>query len=190
MRKIFLDILVLFILAIAGWLLFSSFYQKNFSKEDLNTPIPPLSANRESNVNSPDGAITLLMRTIAKLDGRTVYSFFSLDNSKKTQRLIFSKTLSLGQMGIPANTWSPDDKLVFIIDKESGVDNFLVLKASGEEFSTGKFLDVRDLYAKSKNTYKFRDVTGWDDPVLLHVRTFGPNFWFDITTQTFLQLAR
>ncbi len=196
MRKLSLDLIVLVALAAAGWLIFSFVYQKNLTKpakEVVNTPVPSSSPspNRQTTVNSADGTMTVIMKYVLNLNGSSIYSFYIQDNSKKTQKLIFSKTKTAGSMSLPANSWSPDNKTIFIQDSEGGVDSFLVLKASGEEFSTGKYLDVVTLYNKSKNAYNFRDLTGWDDPVLLHVRTVGgPNFWFDITSQSFLQLAR
>ena len=98
-------------------------------------------------------------------------------------------------MMLPANSWSPDNKYVFVQKKENGIIDSFVLKASGEPFvKTEQYLDVRALFEQHKTKYTLKDATGWDAPELLHITTVngsekGPSYWFEIPSKAFLQLA-
>ena len=159
----------------------------------LPSPTPALQV---TNVDSPDGTEKLTMQT-QKGEKSTTYIFYISNIQNQTKTLLFSRYLSDGIMEIPLNTFSPDNKYVFLTQTTNGVSDYLVFKATGSPFSNGQnYLDVASLYAGRKINYLFDQVTGWDSPTLLHVYTNidqamkGPAFWFDVESQSFIQLAR
>jgi len=151
----------------------------------VQTPTPAVS---QGEVHSPDGSMNLVMKKVVTGES-AAYSFYVTGNSAQNL-LIFSKTITNGEMSIPGNSWSPDNKYLFIKGKEGTVSNYLVFKANGENFADGnKYVDVAALYAQKKMDSVLTDVTGWDAPGLLHVFTTGPSFWFELGSNAFLQLA-
>ncbi len=174
-------------------------------------PIPNAKPS-ETDVHSSDGTMKLIMRRERKLNQPEIYSFFSADIEGKNEQLIFTKAVSNGGgMSLPQNSWSPDNKLVFIEEQEpatkSGtpaLSHVLVFKASGEPFGSapGKvsagetYFDVPTLFAQKVQNYSFAKVTGWASPTLIIVATTtetgtkGPSYWFEIPSKAFLQLAR
>ena len=99
-------------------------------------------------------------------------------------------------MSISPNSWSPDKKYVFLQENRSGsIYDVLVFKTSGEPFLvTEQYVSVAPLFTNRKTEYYLTDVTGWDSPTLLHMVTAvdaskkGPPYWFDVTSQSFIQL--
>lgn len=145
-----------------------------------------------SEVRSLEGTLKLVMTRKENSDETATYSFTTSDASNK-KTLIFGKTVGKGEMMLPAhNSWSPNDKYVFIEDIKGSLVDYLLFKANGESFASGeKYLNVTALFNQKVKNYNLKAITGWDDPVLMHVITVnGPLFWFDVTTQSFIQLAR
>lgn len=162
------------------------------SKKALETPIPsPQTSESTTSVPSADGIMNLKM-TKNILNGSVVYSFIALDNTGK-KSFLYQKKATLGEsMALPANSWSPNDKYLFIDDKNGYLTDYLVFKANGEPFANGaQYLNATLLFNQKVKNYNLKTMTGWDDPVLISVRTVdGPHFWFDITNQSFIQLVR
>ncbi len=150
-----------------------------------------------NDVHSSDGTHKITMRTVKNTDGSLMYTFYVSDVLGAQQKYLFEKTtLPLETMSIPANSWSPDNTYVFLIDELNGAKNAFVFKSSGEEFSGSKrYLDLGSTFAKRQLDYTISDITGWDSPTLLHVYSVkgadkGPAFWFDVPSDSFIQLAR
>ena len=153
-------------------------------------PSPTPTPAPETNVHSLDGTLKLIMRT-KTADSSTSYSFFTADTSGKNEKPLFAKTVtSETTMLLPANSWSPDNKLVFLRENGPSSFNILVFKVSGDPFSNNQlYLSVVPLFVVRKTGYYIADVTGWDSDTLLHVKTTGPSYWFDVDSLAFLQLA-
>lgn len=151
-------------------------------------------------VHSGDGMVTLVMKVTAENNQTHTYSFFVADissTSKDTsERLLFTKTVGpKGEMSVSQNTWSPDNKYVFLREKdENGRLNFLIFKASGETFANAeKYIDVGVLLDQRKTGYLLSNATGWVSPIFLNVTTTdensakkGPSYWFDVISRSFL----
>lgn len=141
--------------------------------------------------DSPDGSRSLTMRHQKNSDGSVTYTFSVSGADIFTKPVDSSTTFS-----IPYNTWSPDNKYLFL--KESGKDttSYIVLTSNGTpikpDFQT---IEVTELFVKKYTDYKITDVTGWGDPTLLIVNTDkvsggqGPSFWLDLTNLSFIQLS-
>ncbi len=191
------SLILFFILVFIGVFLIFPF-QKSKSTPPNNPPDKfevSASQPQESEVYSSDGKVKLVMQVEEKNQVKT-YSFFTIDIANKNRKTLFTKTVSSGgEMLLPHNSWSPDNKYLFLIENEGDSFNVLVFKASGEIFSKGQqYLDLRALF-KSKAGYSISDATGWASPTVIYVITLsekslkGPTFWFDLSSQTFIQLA-
>ena len=167
-------------------------FQKNASKS-LEAPSPtstPIVQNSE--VRSLEGDNKLNMTTNINANGTVQYNFSVTDSSGKIMQL-FTKTVGKGEEMIPAhNSWSPNNKYVFIENRKGSAVDYLLFKTSGEPFvNSQSYLNVTALFNEKVKNYELKAITGWDDPVLMHVLTYnGPPFWFDLTTQSFIQLVR
>lgn len=151
-------------------------------------PIVAASTQTVSVMDSPEGSKTLT------LEGDSLY--VSAKDSPKKQ-LLYKKKLELSELlEIPFNTWAPDNVYVFLKDKKTSENEYLVFQSSGKAFpDEAVFLPLQDLFNKKIKGYVIEDVTGWAAPNLLIVNTTsieGGNkvsFWFDVPNQSFLQLG-
>lgn len=187
MKILFIFTLVLGILTV-GFL----FSNKSGENDKLISPKVQASTPKASEVRSLEGTMKLLMTSKENPDKTLTYFFTVSDPSGKTTP-IFSKTATSGEaMALSHNSWSPNNKYLFIEDRFSTFTDYLVFKVNGEPFTNGeKYLNATNLFKEKVKNYNLKAITGWDDPVLVHVQTVkGPPFWFDLTTQSFIQLVR
>lgn len=155
------------------------------------TPTPTLYS-----VNSPDGTMKLIMKTVFGMKNTKSYAFFVADSSNN-ERLLFTNPVDAAEkMTIPDNSWSPDGKYIYLEEDGKGWTDIFVLKTSGDTFPGGeKFLDVPTLFAQRKTVYTMKTVTGWASQTLLILYTTnadgtqGPSFWLDVTSKSFIQLV-
>lgn len=193
--KIIVGSIIFLILAAVSYKLY--FAGQTFTSQDrILRPYP--SPAQQPAIHSGDGTVQLIMRKANQKDGSLLYSFFTADGSGKIERTLFTKNIPTSDtMVIPANTWSPDNKYVFLRENNANSFNIFVFKASGEVFADKEpYLDLTALFEKRNLPYTVADVTGWDSETLLHVHTTakeknsrGPSYWFDVTDRAFLQLA-
>ena len=199
-RKIFL--LALFILAIflVGTDYYLVVYRQNSSQSPKTsqisptpmpeTAIPIVEASQNTSVDSPDGRVALSMK-IAKNDSGVTYSFLT------SGKIIFEKIVNPSiSFSIPANTWSPDNKYVFL--KEVGpayVNFFVLLAAKDSSQQDDQTASIAELFAKKYPNLTIEDVTGWGGINLVIVNSNntdgsrGPSFWFDAPSHSFIQLS-
>ena len=139
-------------------------------------------------VHSPDGEMNLIMRATAN-NSEITYTFSVEDKDKKGKKTIFTKSLSQEfSMSLPPNSWSPDNKYVFIKQTSpQSFSDYFVFKADGEPFAGGEeYISVVPAFNSKVTNYTLSEVTGWDSPSLLHIFTDngnneqGPSYWFGI----------
>ncbi|MDO8620723.1 MAG: hypothetical protein Q7R31_00340 [Candidatus Levybacteria bacterium] len=193
--KIIVGSIVFLILAAISYKLYFA-GQTSISQNQILRPYP--SQVQPLAVHSGDGTAQLIMRKASQKDGSVLYSFFTANASGKIERTLFTKNIPTSDaMVIPANTWSPDNKYVFLRENNSNSFSIFVFKASGETFSNKEqYLDLTSLFDQRNLPYAVADVTGWDSETLLHMHTTakeknsrGPSYWFDVTDRALLQLA-
>lgn len=154
-------------------------------------------ATYKSEVHSPDGTMKVVMKKTSKTQTSATFTFTVSEVSGTNEKIIFGKTLGENQaMQIPDNSWSPDNKYLFLKEDDNRKLSFFVLRASGESFADGKeYIDVVPQFEDKKNGFKLIDITGWDSDNLLHVFTAkedgaqGPSFWFDVDSRSFYILG-
>ncbi len=172
----------------------------SFTETPSITTIPVRSGQTTATASqpSPDGAYEIISQTQTNPDTTKMYSFSvsHIPNPNQQSQHIFSKTVdSNSSISIPFNTFSPDDKYIFLQDMENSTTNFLVFNVSGQPFANGQqYIDVSHLFKQYTSSYALYAVTGWASNTLLIIETTGNNapstsFWFDVTNQSFTPLA-
>lgn len=187
-------LVVLGIVGAAGAILLS----RNLPLENSNAsgPLPPARASENAEIHSSDGTMKLVTKTTKNANSSSMYSFTVSAIDGSDPHMIYATSASpSATLAIPYNSWSPDNKIVFIEKKSTDGDTYLVLLASGENFANGdKAIDVLALFKEKQPSLRLKEITGWDGIGLLHVTTLteqgtkGPSFWFDIASRSFLQL--
>lgn len=158
----------------------------NYQRERMNpvrvmsvaqpSPLPTPVAREQV---SPDGTRSVSLKT----QGEQV-------EIRVNDQLIATKRVGKGEEYMaPFNTWSPDNKYFFLQEKMINGEEYLVMKATGEES-----LRVSELFAQAypDNTIVF--VTGWASPTLLILnaksdKESSMSFWFDVQTHKFIRLS-
>jgi len=160
----------------------------------ISIPIPiPL---QTITMDSPDGTKTLTM-TKRQTNDLVSYFFYTANKSDAIEKPIFNKTESLAQsLSIPFNTWSPDNVYFFLKEVTPSVNNYYVFYVSGDLFpNNAQYINVQELFTQKLPDFTTVDITGWAAPNLLLVNTKTKqenrdvSFWFDITSQSFIQLS-
>lgn len=157
----------------------------------LTSAAPPVISEIQTEtpnvMDSPDGNMTLT------LDGSLIVS----SKSDQQKVLIFKKEgIGSRKLEIPYNTWSPNNVYVFLKEKTSTVDDYLVFQSSGDLFPNNlPYLSVQEMFKINVPDYTIEDATGWAAPNLLIVNTKANesdqkvSFWFDVPSQSFIQLG-
>lgn len=181
----------------------SIFILNKFSRAESVLPVPTLTptpakdAVYKSKVHSADGTMKIVLEKKIQSKFLTNYKLTASDISGEKEVVILSTTLSENkEIQIPRNSWSPDNKYLFIKENEEGKLSFFVFRSTKELFPDGKeFIDVLPLFDNKKYELRLSDITGWDSNTLLHVFTQkldgskGPSFWFDVESKSFYQLG-
>lgn len=141
-------------------------------------PTPPLvKTSSPTIVESPDGKARLTMKKT--ISNSLVNYTFSIDKP------IFSKTIaSTNTISIPHNTWSPDNKYIFLKENLGKETNYNVLSVSGKEL-----INVSGLFRQKYPDLKLVEITGWVAPTLLVLNTQKSSFWFNVTNRSFILLS-
>lgn len=163
-----------------------------FSAPTIAPPVP----SETTTVISPDGTWKLTMKKKQK-ETTIAYSFLTGAEADSHEQLIFNETIPTSQsFTIPYNTWSPDNKYVFLKESMPDGDRYYVLDASGNGFpDNSRYINVSDLFSQKLADYTVTEITGWADPYLLIINTKtkqgeqGPSFWFEIPSRSFIQLS-
>jgi hypothetical protein len=182
--------IILASLAVSLIAVFFVFRSKTQSSNPLSTPppVPVVWAAEPVTVSSPDGKMSLTMRQENGENGVT-YVFLKKDEASGIYKQIFTKTEKAGvSLSIPDNTFSPDNKYIFLKEASQSAVSYLVL-------TDAQTLDVSSLFTAKYQDYVITDATGWAGPTLLILNTdkadggVGPTFWFDVASHSFIQLS-
>jgi len=141
---------------------------------------------------SPDGAHTLLLKTIHNDDLTNTYEL-SADNGPT----IYSQTLGANEtLTLPFNAWEPQDRYFFIQEKLSSGPQVLVFKGDGTTFGDGEqYLNLTAAYDKLGSSYTYDAATGWAGYDIIVINTKaddgsqGASYWYELPYGTIIPLA-
>lgn len=143
------------------------------------TPPTPSPTPKAKDQVSPDGTQTVMLTTM----GEQIKIFVN-------DQQISTKRIGPGEeFLVPFNTWSPNNKYFFLNLKKIIGDEYLVMKATGEES-----LIVSELFVQAYPENTIVSVTGWASPTLLILNAKSEkeadmSFWFDVQTHKFFRLS-
>lgn len=191
---ILLTALIVCVIGFSGWLRRGKSIQTK--QETANIAIAA-ELTKTLQVHSGDGKARLTGTSKRLADASTSYTF-QVSGEKVDPRVLFSKTLAEGgSIEVPANSWSPDNKQLFVQENIGGTTTYLVYHADGSKYKNGDdYLDVSSFWTKSKYRYSIKTITGWAGNDLLEFWTTkedgsdGPSFWFVTSSHNFLQLRQ
>lgn len=143
-----------------------------------------------TSVLSPDGKMTLTMK-VNRVNESSTWTF--LADGKE----ILSENLPNGSIyKIPFNTFSPDNKYIFLQKTVSDAMSYPVLSTSGKDISgDGMGLEIVSLFSAKFPEYKVTEVTGWGGMNLIVFNTEktsggeGSSFWFEVPSKAFIRLS-
>jgi hypothetical protein len=169
-----------------------------------STPVPPpaipvveaAQPAELTSVEASDGNMVLNMKQENGKDTVT-YTFLMTDETTGIQKEIFTKTEPIGTtLSVPANTFSSDDKYIFLKETGPSATDYFVLTSSGAPINqTSQTLDVSGPFVLKYPNYVITDITGWAGPTLLVVNVnkasgaIGPSFWYDVSSHGFILLS-
>jgi len=183
---------IFFITVIAIVTLLVIVQQNNRKSQTITTSAAPVlsipvQTEKPNIMDSPEGSKTLT------LDG----SLFVSSNIDGQKVNIFKKEeIGSRKLEIPYNTWSPDNVYIFLKEKTSTVDDYLVFQTTGDLFPDNlNYLSIQELFKQKVPEYIIEDVTGWGGLNLILINTKNTvedrkvSFWFDVPSQSFIQLG-
>ena len=150
----------------------------------------------DTEVTSPDGKWKAVLKEDEIESGKS-YKLFIKNLEDETQKQVFFETLpKSASLVVPPNTFSSDNKFVFLVETDGSSKTYLVLRSSGDDLLQDmKVVEVSSLFYAKYTDFVITDVTGWAGPTLLIVNTdkaeggIGPSFWFDLSNHSFTRLT-
>jgi len=154
--------------------------------------ITPIQLETFEVMDSPDGNKTLTVEKNGRF--QTIFTSSKTD-SQKTQ-VYKEEVFSSNILEIPFNTWSPDNVYFSLKERNPEYNNFFVFQSNGNLFSNNlPYVSIYELFTKNVPDYLIEDVTGWGgiNLIIINAKNTTDNrkvsFWFDVPSQTFIQLG-
>lgn len=190
-------IIAIFISSYFVWRSNQNFQNQSRASTPQKTIAPvinPILRIETSSQTSPDGTKNLKMKKIPDSDGSYAFVFTVMDGSSANEHALYTaKVQNSDNLSIPFNTWSPDNKYLFIQKNDNGA---LVFNASGEPITGSQpYFDVGELFIEKIKNVSPALITGWASPNLLIVNTVkedntkGPSYWFEVPSKAIMQLS-
>jgi hypothetical protein len=162
------------------------------SIEVLTEPSP--SPELTTTGTASDGKISLSLNQKPAGDNTTWTLTLS---DKNSNHKIWSETLpTIVSFSIPKNAVSPDNKYLFIREVTPDKTLYLVFTTSGKPMTKdSQYVEFADLFSAKYPNLKITEATGWGGLNLIVFNTdkveggTGPSFWFEIPSQSFIQLS-
>jgi hypothetical protein len=182
-------------IAAVGFLVKHGASQPQPQKTSTYSP-PVVNAEPSQSVtqDAPDGKASLTMKA-EKVEGGISYTVLTT-GADKVQKEVFKKKVTTGTViSIPFNTFSPNDKYLFLKEVSPENTSFFVLATNGDPLKGGaQTIDFTGLFTAKYPDNKIKDVTGWGGLTLIVINTekngeTGSSFWFDVSSASFIQLS-
>ncbi len=146
---------------------------------------------------SPDGKYTLTVYNASQTNGVLLQTFSVFSEEDKTPVKIFEKESNAQNLvSVPPNTFSPDNKYIFLRYEDSGKSRYIVLRTDAKDIKEGsKLIEIETLFAEKQSNFVITDVTGWGSYSLIVINTDtkdgkkGPSWWFDLSNFSFIRLS-
>ena len=198
--KLFLTFILTGTFLLTGLVFFGSLRVKEGTPQPesfASTEMPVDEKETTVDVISPNEKITLTMKGLKKADGTLKQTFFiSLDAAKESVEIYTHESNPSYQILIPYNTFSPDNKYIFLKIEDPERAQYIVVRTDGKNIrGEEKSVEITSLFYEKYEEFVITEVTGWGGYSLIVVNTnykdgkIGPSFWFDLSNFSFIQLS-
>lgn len=160
------------------------------------TLTPPVPKPQTTSQLSPDGTKLLTMAVTTNKDLANTYTFTTTNADNTNQQTVYTATNSAESMSIPFNTWSPDDRYIFLTKNTSAGPEALVVRADGQPLTdTEQNVNAHTLFLAKNTANTYQETTGWASDTLLIMNTTsqdstkGPSYWLEIPSKAIIQLS-
>lgn len=182
--------LALLVGSIAGWI---------FQSKPKPTPpqvlIPTPTPTKDQETHSSDGTMNAILQIPSASESARMYAVFVEKIDGEGRKLIFATSTSYDEtFSIPQNSWSPDNKYLYLQKETSGKKDIVVFQASGNSFTDeehGRSID--ETLQKNKPGYTIDQATGWMSATIVQIftkkedNTKGPTYWFYVPSASLWQ---
>lgn len=159
----------------------------------VSTPSPNPSAS--NTILAPDGKMSLIIGEEKTAGGVT--KTISAERQNGTPVQIYSKTEPSGSsLSVPYNTFSPDDRYIFLKETTPTQTLYYALSTDGKPLAKdSQAVEITSLFYAKYTDFKITDMTGWGGMNLIVFNTnnndgsVGPSFWFELPGQAFIRLS-
>jgi hypothetical protein len=170
--------------------------RESVSKAADTIPVD-LTKSTKIDITSPDGKMTLLMETKKTSENNFNQTLFITTTENKAPLNIYSKDSSNKEfVSIPFNTFSPDNKFIFLKLEIPDELNYFVLRTDGKDINKdGHTIEIVKPFNAKYPGLKVTDVTGWGGRNLIVINTdtsegkIGASYWFDLSNFSFIRLS-
>ena len=202
LKIIFLTVFIITFALVAYALVFSSSKKAQLQQQSQPQVIAQTFAEvkpspKTTTILAPNGKMDLVVKE--EKSGDSMIDTFSVsDASGGPQTQIYSETLPQGTaITIPYNTFSPDNKYIFLKRTNSSGFVYFALRTDGKPIiGSEQTVDFVSLFREKYSAqYSVTDVTGWGGMTLIVLNvnkadgSLGPSFWYDVTSNSFIPLA-
>ncbi len=162
----------------------------------IPTPTPLLPQPIITSQISPDGTKQLIMTVTTNKDTSKMYKFTTANADGTNQQLIYSVIYSSQDtMSIPFDTWSPDDKYIFVTHTSQSGTEALVFQANGQPLDqTIPFLNLSTFFTTKNTGNSYSETTGWASETLLIINAKTHNnsifsYWIELPDKAIIPLS-
>ncbi len=146
---------------------------------------------------APNGKATLTMKNGKEVKGVFTQTFYITSEEDKKPVKIFERDSSSDNLiSVHHNTFSPDNKFIFLKSEDSGKTQYIVMRTDGKDIKEGsQNVEIVSLFSEKHPDFVITDVTGWGSYSLIVVNTdtkdgkLGPSWWFDLSNFSFIRLS-
>lgn len=151
---------------------------------------------KTTTILAPNGLMSLVINE--ETSKGTITDTFSVsDANGGPQKQIYSETLAEGTtITVPYNTFSPDNKYIFLRRNSPTEQGYFVLKTDGTPFKNAeKTIDFVSLFNSKYPNTPASDVTGWGGMTLIVVNVEKPgggvdrSYWYDVASNSIIPLS-
>jgi hypothetical protein len=169
----------------------------NDSPELIPSPTINLPKPKITSQISPDGTKLLTIKQTTNQDTTKTYTITTSDVDGNNQQTIYTASASAKDyMNIPFNTWSPDDKYVFINRTDTVGARAIIMRADGTPLTTNnQTFDAKTLFDARNTNSNYQEATGWASETLVIINTIkqngekGSSYWLEVPSGAIIPLS-
>ena len=169
---------------------------ENDSSTVVPSPTVSISNSKVTSQISPDGTKILTMTQTIRQDGSKKYDVVASDIDGSNQKSIYTTSMPAeGDLSIPFNAWSPDDRYVFVNRTDVSGFSSLIMRADGESLTSGsQMFDAKGLFDARNTGNSYQESTGWasENLVIINaVRQDGEkaSYWLEVPSGAIIPLS-